>query len=348
MVPPQGKKVKWNLLIFPKGVIEDETRYVKVGMEVEDYEDDLDVDRWLYTDDVTAQFQIETAYSFRHSVETGPIGIDMSRSLSFLSFHSSRFKQDLYRWLEDSYEVGTVEDRAVDGFLTFEFEIRTYLAPKLKFQCTTDKQEFVNNFEEFHLDGDGDVKICCGGKEFRCHKLLLTSQSPVFKAMFDQEGSKESIENVVDIQDCTPEAVKDFVFFLYNAKLRPAKFTSADLELMFGLIHLTSKYQVSLLMNSCIDVLMDIMSVDNVLRILVVVNKYELGSHVSDSITDMVCDFMKKNIAVIVEKDEWDGFVAEYPSLVKNLILDMNNALKTAESCDICDGKDIICADCNE
>merc|ERR1719186_1874999 len=273
----------------------------------------------------------------------------MSRSISFLSFHSSRFKQDLYRWLEDSYEVGSVEDRAVDGFLTFEFEIRTYLAPKLKFQNTTDKQEFVNNFEEFHFDGD--VKIFCEDKEFRCHKLLLTSQSPVFKAMFDQENSKESIENTVDIQDCTPEAVEDFLFFLYNAMLRSFRFPSANLELMFGLVHLSSKYQVGQLMPSCMDFLMDIMTVDNVLKILVVVDRYELGSPISS----MVREFMKENIEVIVDKEEWGDFVAD-PSFVKDFILDINKelvdtkeALKKAEGCRYdYHGKNSKCAMCKE
>jgi len=335
VVPPEGVKVTWNLKIFPKGTSEAEKKDIKVGIEIEDYEDELD------TDDDKAQFQIETAYRIRHS--------SMTKS-SISTIHSSMFKQHPHQWL-NSYEVGNVEaveGMAVDGFLTFEFEIRTYLASKWKFQLTTHKESFMNNFREFQKDGD--VKIFCGVKEFRCHKLLLT-QSPVFKAMFDQENSKESIYNAVDIQDCTPEAVEDFLFFLYNAMLRPFRFSSANLELLFGLVHLSSKYQVELLMPICMDFLMDIMAVDNVLEIFVVVDRYKLGNQISN----MVREFMKKNIAVLVDEEEWCDFVAD-PSFVKDFILDINkeladtkDALKKAEGCKYdFHGKNIKCAMCNE
>jgi len=342
-VPPESKKVLWSLEIFPKGIPlpEGEKKEVNVKLGLEFCEGDFDA-----LDDM-AQFQIETAYRIRKSVATDPL--DMSKSRSLSSIHSSMFRGYPFNWLKESYEVGTVEDRAVDGFLTLDFEIRTYSTPKMKFQFSMDKQTFVNNFEGLQL-ASGDVKIFCGGKEFSCHKMLLTSQSPVFKAMFDQVDSKESRENTVDIQDCIPEAVEEFLFFLYNAMLRPFRFTPADLELMFGLVHLSTKYQVGLLVCSCMDVLMDIMDVNNVLRIKVVVDKYQLGSLISN----MVCGFMKKNIAIIVDKEEWNDFFNEYPTLVKDFILDMNKemvdtkeALKNADSCSTCGNEDIICATCN-
>jgi len=309
-VPPENRKILWSLDIFPKGISEEDQKDIKVRMGVARH-------TRLY------QIQIETAYRIRKSVTADPL--DMSKSRSLYSIHSSMYKEYQYNWLGESYEVGTVEDRAVDGFLTFDFEIRTYLSPKMKFQFSVDKQSFVNNFGWFQL-ASGDVKIFCGGKEFSCHKMLLTSQSPVFKAMFDQVDSKESRENAVDIQDCTPEAVQEFLFFLYNAMLRPFRFTHADLELMFGLVHLSSKYKVELLMSSCKDVLMDIMDVNNILRIKVVVDKYQLGSLISD----MVSGFMKKNITVIVDQEEWSDFITEYPTLVTDFILDMNNEMVEA------------------
>ena len=325
MVPPEGKRVKWNLEIFPKET-EAEEKVIKIALGIENFEYGID------TDDDMAQYQIETAYRIPHGSNTTPFDMSKVPSLSSYRFHSSMLKKYPYWWLqvEESYSDGAIEEKAVNGFLTFDFEIRTYLAPKIKCQFSTVKQDFLNNFGDFHLDGD--VKIFCAGQEFRCHKLLLISQSPVFKAMFDQEGSKESRENAVDIQDCTPEAVLEFLFFLHNAMMRPFTDTSGDLELMFGLVHLTSKYQVKLLMSSCMDVLMNMMNTDNVLKIMVVVKKYEVGTEVSD----MSCDFMKKNIAVIVEKEEWEDFVAEYPSLLKEFICNMN---RKSESCD-CDGND--------
>jgi len=104
-------------------------------------------------------------------------------------------------------------------------------------------------------------------------------------------------------------------------------------------------------MPSCMDYLMDIMAVDNVLKIFVVVDRYKLGSHISN----MVREFMKKNIAVLVDKEEWGDFVADL-SLVKDFILDINKeladtkeALKRAEGCKYdFHGKNIKCPMCNE
>ena len=78
------------------------------------------------------------------------------------------FKELAY-WLEVSYEVGSVEDRVVDGFITFEFEIRTFSSPRMKFKFSGSKEEFVNNFQTINPD-DGDVKLICETKEFPCHK----------------------------------------------------------------------------------------------------------------------------------------------------------------------------------
>ena len=104
---------------------------------------DASLGTWdLHGDDYMAQFQIETAYRVKGSIVPGRGPLDMANSRSLSSFHSSMFKQFSYYRLGDSYQVGTVEDRAVDGFLTLEFEIRTYLAPKMKFQFSCDKQAF--------------------------------------------------------------------------------------------------------------------------------------------------------------------------------------------------------------
>eukprot|EP00092_Neocalanus_flemingeri_P010196 GFUD01010987.1.p1 GENE.GFUD01010987.1~~GFUD01010987.1.p1 ORF type:complete len:376 (-),score=81.19 GFUD01010987.1:3-1130(-) len=331
VIPPQGQKAIWRLEVFPKGSLETkETIDIRLGF----FNSEND---FVFDDDDMDYFHIETAYK----IFTGR-SLDMSHSRSLYSFHSSIFKQFSHHWLGDSYKIGSVSHLHDENkFLTLEFEIKMTFATRMKFQWSCDKQMFVNNFGEFHRDS-GDVKILCCGKEILFDKLLLTSQSPVFKAMFEQD-SKENKESCVDITDCTPEAVEEFKFFLYHAKMRPVRFTSVDLELIIGVVHLSSKYQVWLLMDICKDVLMDILNVDNVLKIMVVIDKYELGH----TISEMVSNFMKENIAMIVDKEDWSEFLGEYPALVKDLVLDMkkemvdtNDALKNA--------RNNVCATCFE
>ena len=155
------------------------------------------------------------------------------------------------------------------------------------------------------------------------NKLLLTSQSPVFKAMFAQD-SKEKADNCVTIDDGSPEAIQEFLFFLYHAKLRRIPFTSAELEVVFGLVHLASKYQVELLMNICKDVLMEILDMENVLQIRMVIDKHPELIEISG----MVDSFMKENIEEIVVKDGWSEFVVTNPSLVTQLCLDMKEEMR--------------------
>lgn len=54
-----------------------------------------------------------------------------------------------------------------------------------------------------------DVTIKCEGKEFKAHKAILASQSPVFKKMFELD-MKESRSNVVDVVDVEPEVMSNF------------------------------------------------------------------------------------------------------------------------------------------
>ena len=75
------------------------------------------------------------------------------------------------------------------------------------------------------------------------------------------------------------------------------------------------------------DVMMDIMDVNNVLKIYAVVDKLDLGSDV----TDLIIDFMKNNIDVIVDKEDWSSFLSDFPSLMKDFVLNMSQALKQAK-----------------
>jgi len=313
LVPPEGRRVKWGLSVYPKGEQNEENaeemRYVEINLfTCED--DGIKVD--------LGQFHMETAYRIRKPHAVGPL--DMSNSNSFTSFHSKIFEFKKYVLLSSSYEAGSVEDRAENGFLTLEFEMRTFWNPhnRIKFQFSGIREEFLNNFEA--VDSRlGDVKLISGGEEIACHKFLLVAQSPVFKAMFEMD-SKEKEENVVNILDSTPDAVRSFVRFLYDGILRLATIYYKDHEHIFGLLNLANKYQVGLLVTCCMDTLINIMDVDNVLKIFAVVDKFELGYQ----ITSMVIDFMKENIGVIIDKEDWPAFAIEYPSLLKNFVLNIN------------------------
>ena len=147
------------------------------------------------------------------------------------------------------------------------------------------------------------------------------SQSPVFKAMFDTD-SKEKEENVVIIKDSTKDALQAFLDYLYN--IWREECSSPNLELTFGLLNLANKYQVDQLLHGCMDTLLEIMDNGNVLKIMAVVDKFELGS----DMTDMVMKFIKEKIKVVAKNEDWAAFLSDHPSLVADLVLDMRQDIK--------------------
>jgi len=257
IVPTKGKRMKWDLAVYPKGLEFQDVKLFGVCLHLLE---DCSIDK----------FQIETAYRIKHSGNVRE-PLEMSNSRSYFGFHSSILNEIDCQWLGDRYKADEIESMAdKQGILTFEFEMRTYPAPRMKFQSSDARLKFLNKFKEVDSES-GDVDLICRGKQIPCHKFLLVSQSPVFKAMFEN-GSRKSQENVVNIVDSTPAALHTFVRFLYSGNLLPGRL-ARDINHIFGVINLANKYQVEILMDSCIDALMDIMNVDNVLKIMAVPDK---------------------------------------------------------------------------
>eukprot|EP00092_Neocalanus_flemingeri_P021734 GFUD01023577.1.p1 GENE.GFUD01023577.1~~GFUD01023577.1.p1 ORF type:complete len:366 (-),score=81.61 GFUD01023577.1:101-1042(-) len=249
------------------------------------------------------EFQMETGYRIKIPGDAKPF--DMY-SCHYETKHSSEFGQE-GEWIcvNDAFKIDKVEEIVENGFIIFQLEIRiTWKEKTFQVSAAKQNQMFLERFGSFY-GGPCDVKIICDGKEFSCHKLLLASQSPVFRAMFSQD-CKENTESSVTIPDSTPEAVQEFLFYMYHGMLRHVPFTSAGTDLVFGLVHLASKYQVEELLAICKDVMIDIVSVGNVLKIMVWVDKYktELGV-----ISGRIFRYVRRNIEEVVKKEEWEQFM---------------------------------------
>ena len=90
------------------------------------------------------------------------------------------------------------------GALTIQVEA-TLLCLTEPTECTHQRKPLENNvlagnkslFEDKLLS---DVMIKCGDAEFKAHKAILASQSPVFKKMLESD-MKEQRTNVIEISD---------------------------------------------------------------------------------------------------------------------------------------------------
>ncbi len=84
-----------------------------------------------------------------------------------------------------------------------------------------------------------------------CHKLVLTTRSDVFKAMFSHEQTLESQTNTVTIEDTPLDALQEFVDYLYTDK---SKFLTSDsVENIGAMLRLADKYIVLSLKQRCED-----------------------------------------------------------------------------------------------
>ena len=64
---------------------------------------------------------------------------------------------------------------------------------------------------------------------FIASKWLLSSRSSVFAALFDNEGTLETLGNKVYIPDISAEAFQSFLDYLYSGQLPPKEQCNEDL-----------------------------------------------------------------------------------------------------------------------
>lgn len=76
----------------------------------------------------------------------------------------------------------------------------------------------VEDFGDLLLSGQSaDVILICGGEEFKAHKLILSTRSKVFAAMFNHE-MKEKNHSHVEIVDMDKEVLREMLKFIYTDK----------------------------------------------------------------------------------------------------------------------------------
>ena len=86
-------------------------------------------------------------------------------------------------------------------------------------------ENLSNDFQSLLDNGkSSDVTLLVGGghfgevKEFRAHRLVLTTRSEVFAAMFDHSDTKEAQEGRVEISDVSADVFEQFLRFIYTGK----------------------------------------------------------------------------------------------------------------------------------
>ncbi|KAI6191202.1 Speckle-type POZ protein B [Aphelenchoides bicaudatus] len=159
---------------------------------------------------------------------------------------------------------------------------------------------------------DWDTLIKVDEKEFKVHRLILTSQSTVFKKMFSNKY-KESELNEINIEDVKAPVMEEFIYWLYRGAIRKVS------DLIEDLFALANKYDVVELKVECVRHLADTLNDENSGRRLVLAT-----FHNEDDLKDYILGVIAKKKPAshfnLFWSDEWVDFTNKFTQDAKEVV----------------------------
>ena len=180
--------------------------------------------------------------------------------------------------------------------------------------------------EKLYLNDDelSDVTIYCEDKIFKCHKLILSGQSKVFKTMLFNNDMVEATSGEINIVDTSANVMLRVLFYIYHEYLDPTMFYIFHHDellepemIAHDVLVAAEKYDIPDLVNMCIDFMAGSMNDTNVVNIMTssfLTNKKELFK--------MACKFVFKRSGdgQRVEIDAWKEFKEKDPVLANKML----------------------------
>ena len=174
--------------------------------------------------------------------------------------------------------------------------------------CYTDPIELVHQEQRKPLEDNvlagikclfedkllSDVTIKCGDAEFKAHKAILASQSPVFKKMLESD-MKEQRTNVIEISDVDQAVISDMLAYLYTG-------SAPHLDtLVKELLNVANKYELSQLFTMCEDNLKAEIAVANVIGLLILADM-----HSASYLKKACLNYIRHNSATVRSSSQWE------------------------------------------
>jgi len=256
---PGDKSSKWRVKVYPNGRDTDCSNYVSVFLLNEGDEDEI-VNCSLMTVDSNKK-KIKFPHNQFYFV------MDMKKIEPKKSCGWTRFF--------DRTNQMEMTKCAPNDTLTLVFEVRVMgeveESIELDRWCSSKSETLSKNLHQDQMSQDlgflysnkdlSDVIIICGNKKFECHKIILSSRSPVFKAMFTS-NMKEQNAGSVEIKNMNPEVLENLLQYIYNCEA-----SNID-TLTKELIAAADQYQIEKLKELCEVKLCQNMTVENCIELL--------------------------------------------------------------------------------
>ena len=139
-----------------------------------------------------------------------------------------------------------------------------------------------------------DVTIKCEDAEFKAHKAILASQSPIFMRMLESD-MKEQRTNVIEVSDVDQAVISDMLAYLYTGSA-PHMDT-----LVKELLNVANKYELSQLFTMCEDKLKAEIAVANVIGLLILADM-----HSASYLKKACLNYIRHNSAAVRSSSQWE------------------------------------------
>ncbi|KAI6221053.1 hypothetical protein M3Y95_01000000 [Aphelenchoides besseyi] len=279
---PEFKEVKLALKFYPKGENEEEEDECGLYLCIEDRAEHsmvlLQCDLWIKNS--TRRLY---KYTFNYVFST----VDRCESSSYIT------QEELLTF-------------ARNGPFDICCDVRPIIDTNLCLDCVSSRTEIALFFNDPYFS---DAEIHVDDKVFKVSRLLISTKSPVFRAMFDKE-TKEQKSGVVSISGFEAAMIEKMLIYMYKGEV-------VDLnDIAFRLLPIADCYQVNDLVKKCCDSILSNLNVEEVLPIL------ELAFALDHwkEFQDRVFNFAHENYDAIQDLDNYEDFLTERPKLAIKLL----------------------------
>ncbi len=154
-----------------------------------------------------------------------------------------------------------------------------------------------------------DVVLLCGGKIFRCHRVVLAAASEVFLAMFGGNNFTEACGGPIEVEDTDRETLEALIGYIYTGSCPRLK------ELAPTLLQAADKYLMPKLKHICENAMLGVVDFDNVDRVL------ELAYlHNADRLKEKAIAVAVANMSRLTKEDRWRELGKKHPALLQEVV----------------------------
>jgi len=168
------------------------------------------------------------------------------------------------------------------------------------------------NLGEFNFSKElSDVVLECQGQKFEAHQVILAASSPVFRSMF-QADMKEKKSQLVEIKDLESDVVSEMLKLIYTGSCVVTKDDpDLDMDMVFGLLKASDKYQMETLKNVCQSLLSSHLKLENSLKFLVLGDMYG-----AQEMKNAAMEIVINNVNKLMKTEEWRECKKKSPLII--------------------------------